>query len=79
MDDKRLDRLEDKIDIVVTRIGAVDSTLSAQHVSLTEHIRRTELLEAEVKPIKRSVAMMEGALKLLGVLAVIFEIYKALK
>lgn len=80
MDDpNRLVRIEDKLDQVSDKLHAVDITLAAQHVSLEDHIRRTELLEEEVRPIKRHVDRVNGALKLLGVLLLVFELYKAIK
>lgn len=70
MDDK-LERIEGKLDKVVDHIGSIDVTLAAQHVSLKEHIRRTEILEQELAPIKTHVNMISGALKLIGLLAAI--------
>lgn len=68
MEDK-LERIECKIDKVVDHLGSIDVTLAAQHASLKEHIRRTELLEQEVAPIKTHVNMISGGLKLIGLLA----------
>jgi hypothetical protein len=65
----RLIRLEDKIDKVIDKTASIDVTLAAQHVSLKEHIRRTEILEEEIKPIKRHVAMLQGCLKFFGLVA----------
>lgn len=67
--DERIIRIEDKIDKVVEHIGSIDVTLGKQHVSLCEHIRRTELLEQEVEPIKKHVAMVSGVIKLVLILA----------
>ena len=69
MDDKRLDRIESKVDKVHDSIASIDSTLASQHISLKEHIRRTEILEAEVRPIKDHVAFMQAILRLVSVLA----------
>lgn len=62
-DQQRIIRIEDKIDKVVDHMGTMNSTLSAQHVSLVEHIRRTELLEEKVKPLESAYLMGKGALK----------------
>jgi archaellum component FlaC len=53
-DDKRLERVENKLDKVSDQIGEINVTLSAQHESLKEHMRRTELLENDVEPLKRT-------------------------
>lgn len=73
-DDTRLIRIETKIDDTNDHLASIDVTLSAQHVSLKEHIRRTAILEEDLKPIKRHVDMMNGALKLLGVITLVIGI-----
>lgn len=77
-DDKRLERIEKKVDDSNDHLASIDATLSAQHVSLKEHMRRTALLEADIRPIKRHVDMMSGALKLLGAVALIVGIIEGL-
>lgn len=67
-------RIENKVDKISDKIGSIDSTLAAQHESLKDHIRRTELLEADVAPIKKHVAMVSGALKLVGLVGIIATI-----
>ena len=49
MDDKLVDRLEEKLDKIVDKMGSIDTTLAGQHVQLTDHIRRTELLENKME------------------------------
>lgn len=71
MEDDKLGRIEEKIDKLGTRIGNIDVTLAAQHVSLKEHMRRTSNLEARVEPLERRRFMVDGVLKLLGILAVV--------
>ncbi len=65
-----------KIDKVLERIGSIDVTLAEQHVVLKEHVRRTELLESALEPVKRHVNMVNGGVKLItltGVIAAILE------
>lgn len=78
MDDKKLDRIEDKIDKITEHISSIDSTLASQHVSLKEHIRRTEILETEIKPIQKHVSMMQGAFKFIMYLSLIATIAEAI-
>lgn len=77
-DDRRLERIENKIDETADHMASIDVTLGQQHISLREHIRRTNALEAELKPIKRHVYMIEGFFKVLGVLASIAVIIEAI-
>lgn len=71
-------RIENKIDKITERISSIDGTLIAQHVSLADHIRRTELLEAQLKPVERHVVMVHGAFKLIGILALLGGILGAI-
>jgi hypothetical protein len=75
-DDKRLERIEVKIDDISDHLGSIDVTLGAQHVSLKEHIRRTALIESELLPIKKHVNMIQGAIALITVLATIAGLVK---
>lgn len=76
MDDSKL---EAKLDKMTDHLSAIDVTLAKQAVSLDVHIRRTELLEAELKPIKKHVDMVNGGIKLLSVIGIVYELYRALK
>ncbi len=65
-----------KIDKIFDRLSSIDVTLAAQHESLKDHIRRTEILEEAFEPVKNHVSMVNGALKfiaLCGILATIIE------
>lgn len=81
MDDKRSTRIEDKLDRVAEDIGEIKVTLASQHISLSDHIRRTELLEEVVEPIKRHMAFVSalgriggGVIALITLAAAIYEI-----
>lgn len=73
-DDKKLDRIEDKIDKITDHMSAIDVTLTAQHVTLQEHIKRTEILENEMKPIQRRMDMVQGAIALIALIGTIIGI-----
>ena len=79
IDDKRLERIESKIDDAADHLASIDVTLGMQHISLKEHVRRSNLLEAKMAPIEKHVAMVNGALKLLGALAMIAGIIEAFR
>lgn len=81
MDDVKFDRMETKLDRISERINSIDVTLASQHESLREHIRRTSILEEEIKPLKNHVLMAAGAAKIIGLMvgavglcAAVFEI-----
>lgn len=67
---------KDVLESIREDISEIKVTLAKQHVSLDEHIRRTELLEKsqdqlrnEIKPIQKHVAQVDGVLKFFGLLA----------
>lgn len=58
-------------------IADIKTSQKVMERDIAHHIKRTELAEEairlvreEIKPVKKHVVMMEGALKLLGVLSV---------
>jgi hypothetical protein len=75
MDDTRLKRIEDKIDHIGDTQGEMNVTLAKQHESLKSHMRRTAALEAIVEPLHKRSVMLDGAWKLIALLAMAAEIY----
>jgi hypothetical protein len=63
--------MEKKLDKIAEDISEIKTTLAEQHITLKEHIRRTELLESDLHPIKVHVAKVEGAFKLIMALIAI--------
>jgi archaellum component FlaC len=77
----KLDKIEQKIEKITESIHSVDKTLARQEQHLAEHIRRTkiaetniELLRNDIKPLTAHVQRVEGALKLIGIIAVFIGI-----
>lgn len=79
MSNDKLLRIENKIDKISDHISSIDITISKQHVSLQDHIRRTELLEEKLQPVERHVNMVNGAVKLILVISAIAGIYLVFK
>lgn len=77
-DEKRLERIEAKLDDVSDHLGSIDATLSAQHVSLREHMRRTAILEAEIKPLKTHMDMVKGVAKFISMAAAVAAILEVM-
>jgi len=57
-------RIYDKLDKMDQRLDNVDQTLVKNTVLLDEHIRRTNILEEDFKPIKKHVALMNALAKI---------------
>lgn len=73
-----LDRQHQMLLRVEDRLDSIDRTLVRHDENLSEHMRRTELLEQEVKavrselePVEKHVYRLQGVLKFVGVLITI--------
>jgi len=65
---KNEDLLLSKIDKLDDRLDKIDIHLAEYNTQLKIHIKRTEILEQDVKPISEHVSMMKGAGKLIGII-----------
>ncbi len=74
MSDDRLVRIENKVDAVVDRLSNIDKTLAAQHVSLKQHMRRSDALESQIKPLQEHVVAVKGALRTLSAIGFIITL-----
>ena len=54
------ERMEKKIDLILEKVHSIDLTLVKQHESLVHHIKRTNLLEETIEPIKKHVTIVQG-------------------
>lgn len=79
----KMDGLDGKIDKMDTRLDSVDITLAKQSVILDEHVKRSNMLEAQMEPVKKHVTMVNGVLKFLGIVSILLGIatsgYKLLR
>lgn len=67
----KMDKIEDKVDKIAINTARQDVTLQNQHISLEEHIRRTNALEEIVKKLVKHTNWVEGVFKALGLIALI--------
>jgi hypothetical protein len=70
------DKLIEHLQNIDSSLHAIDKTLIKQEENLKEHMRRTELLEADLKPIKKHVSMIQGAGSLIVFISIIGGIVK---
>jgi hypothetical protein len=59
-DSQRWDKLDERLD-------RIDATLIRNTVTLEEHVRRTNLLESDMKPIKRHVDLINAGAKIVSI------------
>lgn len=87
-DDDKIDALPmifKKLDDIDLRLSGIDKTLIKQEGNLELHMQRSNHLEKLVeintesmKPISKHISRMEGALKLLGVIALVVGVASGL-
>lgn len=73
-----MDQINKKLDKIIDVQGEQAVTLARLTVSVEEHVRRTNILEDDMGPIKDHVSMVNGALKLIGVLGILAGIAEAI-
>lgn len=79
MSEKRFDKIDATLEKLDSRLDNVDVTLAKQHVSLEEHMRRSDLLEEKMKPVEAHVAMVNGVFKFLGIASLIVGLIAGIK
>ena len=73
-----MDKIEEKLDNIDRRIDNIDKHLAVYNTQLKFHIKRTDMLEEEIKPLKAGVIKAQGAMMFVGVLATVISIGVAL-
>lgn len=74
IDEKRSERIENKLDLVAADLGAVEVHISEIKADLKYHIKRTDILEKKVDPVWLAYRFGLALLGLATVLAAIAEI-----
>ena len=69
---------DEKLDKVLEHIGTIDVVLARQEANLSDQLRRTALLEAQIAPLMRHVAMAQGVAKFVGMLGTVTAILGSL-
>lgn len=60
-----------KLDQINERLHSIDKTLTVNTEHLAQHMARTKQIEDALAPVVKHVQQMQGAAKLLGLLALI--------
>ena len=73
-----MNKIEEKLDRIDRRIDSIDKHLAVYNTQLKFHIKRTDMLEEEVNPLKSGLIKAQGAMMFIGVLATVISIGVAL-
>ena len=71
---KEIEKINQKLDKIDQRIDNIDKHLAVYNSELKFHIKRTDMLEQELKPIKSSLVKAQGALCFIGILATVVSV-----
>ncbi len=77
MEDRRDNRLINKVDEMLEKMGDMNVSIAKIQIDVAHHIKRTDLLEKQVGPMKEHASELKGAVKFLKLLAVIVAIVEA--
>lgn len=72
-----MSKYDERLAAIERSVANIDKTLAINTEHLSEHMRRTELLETELRPVTKHVQKMQGAGSLLAILALIATIASA--
>ncbi len=73
-----LEKIDRKLEKIDERIDNIDKHLAVYNAQLRFHIKRTDLLESEVKPLKIHLHKVNGILTFIGILATVVTIVATL-
>ena len=80
-----MDRIYEKLEKIDEHLDGIHVLQAIHTEQLKEHMRRSDLLEkrieqvdTELKPVERHVAMVNGAIKLIGILGTVAAIALAI-
>lgn len=75
---KALEKIEANQDEHKELLSSLDKTVAKQEVNIADHIRRTQLLEQEVLPIKAHIEQVRGVGKFIVFISVVVGIVTAI-
>ena len=79
MTPEQLERVLDKLDSIDARLDTMSNVQVRQASSLDEHMRRTEILEKEMMPIKAHINLTAAVAKIITVMAALVGFVLTLK
>lgn len=79
MEDRRDNRLNDKIDEIIDKLASINVSIAKMEVDVAHHIKRTDLLEEQVEPMKKHADELAGVIKFLKISGVIVGIIEAVR
>ena len=69
-----IEKIDQKLDKIDQRIDSIDKHLAVYNTELKFHVKRTDMLEEELRPVKASLIKAQGALCFIGIIATIISV-----
>jgi len=71
---KELEKIDRKLEKIDERIDNIDKHLAVYNSQLRFHIKRTDMLEEDMKPLKIHLNKTQGILTFIGVIATVITV-----
>lgn len=79
MEDRRDHRVADKLDAILEKITQITVSIAKIEVDVAHHIKRTDLLEKQVEPMKKHADELSGVVKFFKILALVIGVIEAIR
>lgn len=73
------DRLINKVDEIIEKLAEINISIVKIEVDVAHHIKRTDLLEEQVSPMKKHADELSGVVKFLKLLGIIITLVEAIR
>ncbi len=77
MEDRRDNRVLDKVDSILKQMGEINVSLAEIKVDVAHHIKRTEILEQQIVPMREHTSELKGVIKFLKLAGIVIGIIEA--
>lgn len=78
--DEKIEKLDSKIDIIVVTLGAMKEIQARHDENLKDHMKRSDTLEArtdvlfdQLEPVKKHINMVEGGIRFIGIITAVIS------
>lgn len=79
MEDRRDNRLINKVDEIMEKLNVMTISIAKMEVDVAHHIKRTDLLEEQIEPMKKHANELSGVVKFLKLLGAIIGVIEVIR
>lgn len=79
MEDRRDNRLINKVDEIMEKLNVMTISIAKMEVDVAHHIKRTDLLEEQIEPMKKHANELSGVVKFLKLLGAIIGVREVIR